>query len=244
MVLAWVHRNCRHVVSVCLDGAGDMRRSLRILRMVDSPAASPVSSSTWCPPAAAASIAYRTGSVSRTSGGKRSSATASAGPADRRSAALSPRSQSTMSIRQSAPSTSMPSTSAASASAAAGTHGSAQAHGTRSHSGPLPDGRSHPSAPVTARPAAYRACRTTIHAAVAADRTAPSTAAPTSATRSGWSPSVPTSTIQTGSSRGRLGSIPRAEVLEPPVDRQPHGELTGTARVEAGHVNTIRGRWG
>jgi hypothetical protein len=98
----------------------------------------------------------------------------------RRSAALSPRSQSTMSIRQSAPSTSMPSTSAASASAAAGTHGSAQAHGTRSHSGPLPDG---------------------------------------------W------------------GQSPDG-VLEPPVDRQPHGELTGTARVEAGHVNTIRGRWG
>jgi hypothetical protein len=29
MVVAWVRRNCRHVVSVCLDGAGGIRRSWR-----------------------------------------------------------------------------------------------------------------------------------------------------------------------------------------------------------------------
>jgi hypothetical protein len=48
MVAAWVRRNCRHVVSVCLDGAGDILRSLRILRMVDAPTRCPsLSSSPW-----------------------------------------------------------------------------------------------------------------------------------------------------------------------------------------------------
>jgi hypothetical protein len=37
VVVACVRRNCRHVVSVCRDGAEDIRRSLRIRRVVDAP---------------------------------------------------------------------------------------------------------------------------------------------------------------------------------------------------------------
>jgi hypothetical protein len=48
MVAAWVCRNCRQVVSVCRLGAGGIRSSLRIRRIVDAPARWPsLSSSPW-----------------------------------------------------------------------------------------------------------------------------------------------------------------------------------------------------
>jgi hypothetical protein len=48
MLVAWVRRNCRHVVSVCRSGAGGIRWRLRIRRIVEAPTRWPsVSSSPW-----------------------------------------------------------------------------------------------------------------------------------------------------------------------------------------------------
>jgi hypothetical protein len=62
--VAWVRRNCRHVVSVCHTGAGGMQWRLRIRRIVEASTRRPsLSSSPWilcCYPQWGLSVAIRT----------------------------------------------------------------------------------------------------------------------------------------------------------------------------------------
>ena len=70
MLVAWVRRNCRQLVSVCRNGAGGMRWRCRIRRIVEAPTRWPsLSNSPWIRmyPQRGFSRAIRTTKAARTS---------------------------------------------------------------------------------------------------------------------------------------------------------------------------------